>query len=52
MREGSRTVGLGDIRHLFVSMDFVEIGFVALGRGLDGLIAGVPVCGANLESCG
>ena len=47
--EGDRTVCLGDACHLGVGVHFVEILLVALGGGLDGLVTGVPVRGANLS---
>lgn len=43
----NRTVGCG-ASHPRVGLLVVRLD--ALGRGLDGLIAGVPVCGAHLGS--
>ena len=45
---GRRTVG-GGVGHLGVGVDLCEVGLVALGGGLDCLVAGGPVGGADLS---
>jgi hypothetical protein len=46
--EGRHTVG-GGVGHLGVSVDLGEVGLVTLGGGLDGLVTGGPVGGADLS---
>ena len=48
-RLGKRTICGSGLSHFGIGVDFLEVGLVALGGGFDGLLAGVPVRGADLD---